>query len=144
MTPEDLRQTRRERWDEVSGRRVRSLEAGWEHTSGPLVVVVPGLGALGYLLDTLAGCAAWARSFLLDVPGFGRRGARACAADVQAVAETVSDWLEEVPDGPVVLAGHSTGAQAAPHVATTQSRTASAHLPCWVPPFHRNNVSSVD
>jgi pimeloyl-ACP methyl ester carboxylesterase len=81
------------------------------------VVIVPGLGALGYLLDTVDACAARGRTFLLDVPGFGRRGPHGCAPEVPAIAETVSAWLTRVADAPVVLVGHSTGAQAALHVA---------------------------
>ncbi|MCR3752138.1 alpha/beta fold hydrolase [Lentzea californiensis] len=115
--PNDLRRPCRERWDDVAGRQVRSLEAGWEHTSGPLVVVVPGLGALGYLMGAVDACAGWARTILLDLPGFGRRGPQGCPPEIPAIAETVSAWLTRVADGPVVLAGHSTGAQAALHVA---------------------------
>jgi pimeloyl-ACP methyl ester carboxylesterase len=81
------------------------------------VVVIPGLGALGYLLDALEGCGAWARSFLLDVPGFGHRRPRACPPRIPALAEVVSAWLAAVPREPVVLAGHSTGAQVAVRVA---------------------------
>ncbi|SER72495.1 Pimeloyl-ACP methyl ester carboxylesterase [Lentzea xinjiangensis] len=115
--PHEQRRPRRERWDEVSGRPVRSVEAGWERTQGPLVVIVPGLGALGYLVDTVDACAGWARTVLLDVPGFGHRGPGACAPEVPAIAETVSAWLTRVTEVPVVLMGHSTGAQAALHVA---------------------------
>ncbi|WP_406601984.1 alpha/beta fold hydrolase [Lentzea kristufekii] len=105
---------------------VRSLEAGWEHTSGPVVAVVPGLGALGYLKDTVDACAVWARTFLLDVPGFGRRGPQGCPPEVPAIAETVSAWLAQVAGGPVVLAGHSAGAQAALHVAAAHPDRVSA------------------
>ncbi|MFG1946381.1 alpha/beta fold hydrolase [Nonomuraea sp. NPDC048826] len=107
----------RERWDEIGGRRVRSLETG---RGGETVVLLPGLGAVGYMKDTLAGCASWARSFLLDVPGFGHRPPRPCPAEVPAAADLVGEWLETVPDGPVVLAGHSSGAQIA-------LRAAAAH-----------------
>lgn len=112
--PLDPRRCFRERWDEVTGRQVRSLQAG---STGPFVVVISGLGALGYLTDTLTACSAWARAFLLDVPGFGHRGPPACPAEIPAIAETVSAWLAQVADGPVVLVGHSTGAQAALRVA---------------------------
>ncbi|MEE1942989.1 alpha/beta fold hydrolase [Streptomyces sp. TRM 70361] len=115
--PDGRRQPYRLRWD--GG--VRSLEAGPERARGPAVVLVPGLGALGYLLDTLAGCAGWARSFLLDVPGFGHRPPRPCAAEIPAIADTVSGWLDAVVgDAPVVLVGHSTGAQAALRVAARE------------------------
>ncbi|KZB83750.1 alpha/beta fold hydrolase [Amycolatopsis regifaucium] len=111
----DSRAVVRERWDTVRGRRVRSLEAGFDRAGGPVVVLVPGLGAPRYLEDTLARCAAWAHAFLLDVPGFGHVGANACEPALSAVAETVAAWLSEVPGPSVLLAGHSTGAQAALH-----------------------------
>ncbi|MEV0196540.1 alpha/beta hydrolase [Nonomuraea sp. NPDC050691] len=106
-----------ERWDGAGGPRVRSLETGRENPDRRTVVLVPGLGALGYLFDTLAGCGPWARSFLLDVPGFGRRAPWSCAPELPAVTALVTRWLESVPAGPVVLAGHSTGAQVALRVA---------------------------
>ncbi|MFC6088005.1 alpha/beta fold hydrolase [Saccharothrix lopnurensis] len=110
----DGRQPHRVRWD--GG--VRSLEAGSGREDGPVVVLVPGLGALGYLTDAPAGCGGWARSFLLDLPGFGHRRPRPCAAEVRAVASAAARWLDlVVGDTPVVLVGHSTGAQAALHVA---------------------------
>lgn len=124
--PCDLRRPCRERWDDVAGRQVRSLEAGWEHTSGPLVAVVPGLGALGYLMGAVDASAAWARTFLLDVPGFGHRGPQERPPEIPAIAETVSAWLTRVADGPVVLAGRSTGAQAALHVAAAHPDRVSA------------------
>jgi pimeloyl-ACP methyl ester carboxylesterase len=117
--PDRLRYVR-ERWDQVGGRRFRSLQAGWWHGDGPDVVLVPGLGALGYLVDTLAACGEGARAHLLDVPGFGHRAARVCPAGIGAVAEAVCGWIDEVPGGPVVLVGHSTGAQAALHVAAAR------------------------
>ncbi|WP_433260396.1 alpha/beta fold hydrolase [Actinosynnema sp. CS-041913] len=93
----------RARYDEVRGRRVRSLHAGDRRAGVPAAVVVPGLGVVEYLMNTAHGCAAWTQTFVLDV---GR-------ADLPAVAATVAAWLAAVPDAPVVLVGHSTGAQAA-------------------------------
>lgn len=81
------------------------------------MVLVPGLGALGYLLPLVRACAAWTRVNLLDVPGFGHRMTASCPASLTAVAGDVTAWLDVVPRAPVLLAGHSTGAQAALHVA---------------------------
>jgi pimeloyl-ACP methyl ester carboxylesterase len=105
------------RWRHLPGRPVRTLQAGTARAGSPDVVVVPGLGALGYLLPTVRACSAWARVHLLDVPGFGHRATARCPATLADVARTVADWLDVVPDRPVLLVGHSTGAQAAQHAA---------------------------
>ena len=102
-----------ERWHAVAGRPVRSLVAGEQRAGVPELVVVPGLGALGYLLPTVHACAAWTRVHLLDVPGFGHRRTARLPADLDAISRTVAGWLAAVPHRPVVLLGHSTGAQAA-------------------------------
>ncbi|MGK5551432.1 alpha/beta fold hydrolase [Actinomadura kijaniata] len=91
------------------------------------MVIVPGLGALGYLMDMLSGCAGWTRSFLLDVPGFGHRPPRPCPAEIGSMAGTVAAWLEVVAeDEPVVLVGHSTGAQVVLQVAARRSERVQA------------------
>jgi pimeloyl-ACP methyl ester carboxylesterase len=105
------------RWDDVAGRRVRSLRAGPDDRDEPPVVLIPGLGALGYLIDTLHGCSAWTHAALLDVPGFGSDRPRPCAPVLDDVAALIAEWLRSVFDRPVVLFGHSTGAQAALHAA---------------------------
>ena len=102
------------RWHLVDGRPVRSLTAG---AGGPAVVLVPGLGAVGYLLPMVRACAQWTTVHLLDLPGFGARVTARLPADLPAVSAVLGAWLDEVPDAPVVLLGHSTGAQAALHAA---------------------------
>ena len=102
----------REQWHEVAGRPVRSLICG-ESGDGPELVVLPGLGALGYLLPTVRACASWTRVTLLDLPGFGSARTAGCPTDLPSVAEVAAGWLEQVPARPVVLLGHSTGAQLA-------------------------------
>ena len=98
------------RWQFVDGRPVRSLVTG---VGSPELVVVPGLGALGYLVPLVRTCAAWTRVHLLDLPGFGARTTARLPADLPAVSAALGAWLEQVPDVPVVLLGHSTGAQVA-------------------------------
>ncbi len=105
------------RWHLVDGRPVRSLVAG---VGTRELVVVPGLGALGYLVPLVRACAAWARVHLLDLPGFGARTTARLPADLAATSAALGAWLEQVPDAPVVLLGHSTGAQAALHAARAQ------------------------
>ena len=92
---------------------MRSLVAGTPRDGVPELVVVPGLGALGYLVPTVRACAAWTRVHLLDLPGFGSRRTAHLPADVASVAATVSAWLSAAGLAPVTLLGHSTGAQAA-------------------------------
>ena len=93
---------------------MRSLVTG---AGPPELVVVPGLGALGYLVPLVRACAPWARVHLLDLPGFGTRTTARLPADLAAVSAALGAWLGQVPDAPVVLLGHSTGAQAALHAA---------------------------
>ncbi|CAM4063376.1 alpha/beta fold hydrolase [Kibdelosporangium persicum] len=105
------------RWDDVGGRKVRSLTASNGDGTAPPVVLVPGLGALGYLIDTMLGCSVSGPAFLVDVPGFGHRRPRPCPPELPDIAALTVDWLRAVARRPVVLFGHSTGAQVALHVA---------------------------
>ena len=107
----------RERWHAVADRPVRSLVLGEPVAGVPEVVVVPGLGALGYLLPTLEACAAWTRVHLLDLPGFGHRCTARCPSALADVAASAAAWLEEAVARPVLLVGHSTGAQSAARAA---------------------------
>jgi pimeloyl-ACP methyl ester carboxylesterase len=91
---------------------VRSLSAGAVRPDAPELVLVPGLGALGYLVPLVRACAWWTRVHLLDLPGFGSPLTAPLPADLGTVAHLVTGWLAEVPAAPVVLLGHSTGAQA--------------------------------
>ncbi|MDO0925730.1 alpha/beta hydrolase [Streptomyces sp. TG1A-8] len=93
--------------------------AGTGRVDGPdgALVLVPGLGAPGYLLRTLERCARRGPVRVLDVPGFGDPAGPACSETLGALAGTVARWLVTVPRAPVVLAGHSTGAQVALHAA---------------------------
>lgn len=101
------------RWHFLAFRPVRSLVAGSRSAEVPELVVVPGLGALGYLLPWVAACSAWTRVHLLDVPGFGTRATSRCPSGLADAADTVAEWLGAVPEHDVVLIGHSTGAQVA-------------------------------
>ena len=104
----------RERGVDLEGARVRVLDVGPTGAGDIQVVVVPGLGALGYLLPTMqalrlegAACA------LLDLPGFGSRAPLPGFPTVHGVAELTATFLQSLPsDAPVILVGHSTGAQA--------------------------------
>jgi len=104
---------------------VRCLRCGPEPASGRThVVVVPGLGVLGYLVPLLRELGRRAvTATLLDLPGFGSARPRACEASVSAIGRTASDVLRylslagALPAGGAVLVGHSTGAQAAAHAA---------------------------
>jgi pimeloyl-ACP methyl ester carboxylesterase len=104
----------------VAGRPVRSLVEGRARPGVPELVLVPGLGALGYLRPTVRACAAATRVHLLDLPGFGSRSTARLPSGLDDVARTAAGWLQQVPERPVLLVGHSTGAQAALRAALLQ------------------------
>ena len=81
----------------------------------PLVVVLPGLGLPGYTLPTAAAIAAGGvECVVLDVPGYGSSRPRTAGPDIHEVGMVAHEWiLAEAAGRPVVLMGHSTGAQAA-------------------------------
>lgn len=120
------------RWRLVGGRPVRSLVTGTARAGIPELVLVPGLGAAGYLVPVARACAGWTRVHLLDLPGFGHRVSARLPADLVSTARTLTDWLAAVPDAqepdaagpdaPVLLLGHSTGAQVALRAALDDPR----------------------
>ncbi len=119
--------------------RVRALAAGTDRPDRRPVVLLPGLGAPGYLVDTLHGCAASTASFLLDVPGFGSESL-ACEPELDATIEVVTQWLGDVLDEPTVLFGHSTAAQVALAVAARRPELVGALVlagPTFPPPLRR-------
>ncbi|HST48695.1 alpha/beta fold hydrolase [Jatrophihabitans sp.] len=99
------------RHDSIGGRPVRLLVAGTP-TDLPEVVMLPGLGAPGYLAPWARRVAGWTRVTVLDLPGWRWGRARACPPTVAGVGAAVADWLAAGDRRGVVLLGHSTGAQA--------------------------------
>jgi len=82
-------------------------------TELPEVVLLPGLGAPGYLAPWVRQIAGWTRATVLDLPGWRWGRATACRPTVAGVGTAVARWLTEHDRRDVVLLGHSTGAQAA-------------------------------
>jgi pimeloyl-ACP methyl ester carboxylesterase len=96
---------------DVAGRPVRSYAMGAQ-TGLPVVVMVPGLGASGYLFRWARAMAKWTRVSVLDLPGWRFSRARASEPTVAGVAAATEGWLRKRDLQNVVLIGHSTGAQA--------------------------------
>ena len=96
----------------LAGRPLRLLVAGTA-SDLPEVVLVPGLGAPGYLAPWVGQIATWTRATVLDLPGWRWGRARTCPATVEDVGAAVAQWLVEQDRRDVVLLGHSSGAQAA-------------------------------
>ena len=106
-----------ERLTPVGGRVVRSLRAApsAEDESGPLVVVLPGLGLPFYTLPTARALAARGVDCeVLDLPGFGSGRPRPVRANIHAIGLMAAAWVRaRTEDRPIVVLGHSTGSQAA-------------------------------
>ncbi|MCU1537423.1 MAG: hypothetical protein JWP82_1774 [Humibacillus sp.] len=81
----------------------------------PLVVLLPGLGLPYYTRPSaLAISARGLDCEVLDLPGFGSTHPRSTRPDIRAIGLTTAGWLRvRAADRPVVIAGHSTAAQAA-------------------------------
>jgi pimeloyl-ACP methyl ester carboxylesterase len=108
--------------DVVRRRPVQVLTTTPNDAPVPDVVLLPGLGLPGYLVPTMRALAdRGVTSTLLDLPGFAGAGPRTCGPSVAEVADAAATWLADrcaggrrTPSGaPVVLVGHSTGAQCA-------------------------------
>lgn len=100
----------------VQGRVVRSLSVGEQPASAkPLVVVVPGLGLPFYTLATARALVARGLdATVLDLPGFGSGRPWPTRPGIHAIGLTAARWIEATAARrPVVVLGHSTGAQAA-------------------------------
>lgn len=105
-----------ETWAEVDGRPLRVLALGTA-TALPELVLLPGLGAPLYLGPWVEEMAAWTRVSVLDLPGWHGGRAVSSAPTVTGAADAAARWLVAAGLGPVVVAGHSTGAQSALRVA---------------------------
>lgn len=101
----------------LNGRPLRVWVAGTP-AGLPEVVLLPGLGAPGYLVPWVRQIATWTRATVLDLPGWRWGRATACPATVDGVGTAAAQWLTEQDRRGVVLLGHSTGAQAAVRTAS--------------------------
>jgi pimeloyl-ACP methyl ester carboxylesterase len=102
-----------ETWQRAEGRPVRSLVSGEVVPGVPEIVIVPGLGAIGYILDLLHACGAPSLARLLDLPGFGNSATARLPVRLDELTAVLAACLPPAPARPVVLVGHSTGAQLA-------------------------------
>lgn len=89
---------------------MRTLVSGGPRAGTPEVVLIPGLGAVGYMLELLHACGGWTRATLVDLPGFGQRRTADSPSDLASLTRTL---LGALPGSPCVLVGHSTGTQVA-------------------------------
>ncbi len=97
--------------DVVDGKPVHSYTSGHQRDL-PEVILVPGLGAPGYLVPWARRTAEWTKATVLDLPGWRRGRTRSCSPTLDHIAETITGWLQTTERAYVVLLGHSTGSQA--------------------------------
>lgn len=104
----------RESWSRVGDAIVHAWECGPLTAQRGTVVLLPGLGLPRYLHRVSSAVGALGlRSVLLDLPGFGRRAGSGVAPDIDEIGGAAAAWVRRHVTGPVVVAGHSTAAQAA-------------------------------
>lgn len=134
-----------ESWTRLGTREIHAWHvAGTPTADGPLVALLPGLGLPAYAAPAVRAIAASGAScVLLDLPGFGRRGTRGATPGIDAVGRVAAEWIRrQAGERPLVVAGHSTGAQAAltaalclqderPHAALVMAG------PTFIPPHRR-------
>jgi YegS/Rv2252/BmrU family lipid kinase len=96
----------------VDERSIRSLSAG-RRLDLPEVVLLPGMGAPGYLAPLTREISAWTQATVLDLPGWRAGRARACPPTLTGVVVATARWLETTDREGIILFGHSTGAQSA-------------------------------
>ena len=103
--------------DRVDGRPVQVLTTAPDDATAPDVVLLPGLGIPQYLVPLVRTLAdRGLTSTILDLPGLGGPGPRASGPSVSEVAQVAAAWLRNrcaAAPRPVLLVGHSTGAQSA-------------------------------
>ncbi len=100
---------------EVDGSWVGSLDGYAVEPARTHVVFLPGLGTMGYLVPLMRALAGrGVDCSLLDLPGFSHRTRRACPPTIDGIAQVAAGWVRRHVRAPdLVVAGHSTGAQAA-------------------------------
>jgi len=100
---------------EVDGSWVGSLDGYALEPARTHVVFLPGLGTMGYLVPLMRALAGrGVDCSLLDLPGFSHRTRRACPPTIDGIAQVAAGWVRRHVRAPdLVVAGHSTGAQAA-------------------------------
>ena len=81
----------------------------------PVAVLVPGLGLPQYLFPTAEALSRQGVSCaVLDVPGFAAPGRHGSRRDVTGIGRAAAEWVRAHNLlGPLVVFGHSTGAQGA-------------------------------
>jgi pimeloyl-ACP methyl ester carboxylesterase len=125
--------------DAVDERPVRSLSRGVRHGL-PEVVLVPGLGAPGYLAPFARAVSGWTRVTVVDLPGWRWGRARSCAPGLDGIARCIPRWLAATGRDQVVLLGHSTAAQAVARAARDQPEVLAGAVlagPTFAPPARR-------
>lgn len=78
------------------------------------ILMIHGLGSYAPAwMHTIAGLKDKARCIALDMPNYGRSTLGEFPVSLKWMAEVIRDFVKEMGLGPVVLAGHSMGAQVA-------------------------------
>ncbi len=114
---ERIRASRLHWWSYGPGDDTAADGAGADERTAPPVVMVHGLRGTHHGLEPIVEHLPGQRILVPDLPGFGRSTPMDGAHDVDGYAAAVTELIEVLTAGPVVLLGHSFGSMVAARVA---------------------------
>lgn len=92
----------------INGHQIHAVEEG--DTDRQVALLIHGWSSSWYAMSPLLGLLSQRfRAIAVDLPGYGASSPMHERVTIPAYAELLTDFIERVSDGPVVLVGHSMG-----------------------------------
>jgi pimeloyl-ACP methyl ester carboxylesterase len=121
----------REAWCDVDGVRLHYRVGGSSGGASPPLVHVHGFGISGrYLVPTAKLLAPEHRTYVPDLPGFGRSERSADAHDISGLARALGRFMDVVDVPRAILVGNSLGCVVILELASEQPERVAAAVFC--------------